>query len=445
MARRFRTEIRLARKVRHRNVCGIYEFGEDAGLRFIAMEYIEGVDLRQILSASGAPLPLEEAFHTCIHVAEGLAAIHEAGIVHRDLKTANLMRDAFGVVRLMDFGIAKQVGEATRGGATATGLVVGTPEYMSPEQARGEKVDQRSDIYALGVVAFEVFTGRVPFRGETPIATIIKHLQEPPPLEGPDAPPLPPGVVPVLKKALAKKPADRFTTAAEFSQAMTQARDAAGVRPLPAGATSPRPLVAPQAPTPRSLPTVTPGTLLPVSDFESGSAAPPTAALPSATRTRAADPGATRVAQPPPSRRSPLLAIGGAAGLLLALAAAALLLRRPSPAPAELPARLETPAPAAPTAIAAAARSGTLLIDALPWGEVVAVTDAQGARYEPTDGRHTPLALSLAPGDYRIEVRHPGFPRPLSATVSVRPGDTTSRVLEFRRVDAADYFRKTGS
>ena len=175
-------------------------------------------------------------------MAEGLQAIHEAGIVHRDLKTANLMRDGQGVVRLMDFGIAKQVGEGATLGATATGLVVGTPEYMSPEQARGDKIDHRSDVYALGIVAFEIFTGHVPFRGETPIATIFKHLQEPPPLEGPDAPlAARPSLVPVLKKALAKDADDRYYSAAEFAQAMAEARDEAGIAPMPAGPMTPRP------------------------------------------------------------------------------------------------------------------------------------------------------------------------------------------------------------
>src|SRR5262249_31127962 len=160
------------------NVCGIHEYGDDGALRYIAMEFIDGVDLRKLLVERG-PMPAAEAFDACIHTAEGLQAIHEAGIVHRDLKTANLMRDAHGVVRLMDFGIAKQVGgDVTPGGATATGLVMGTPEYMSPEQARGGKeIDHRSDIYALGVVAFELFTGSLPFRGETPLIILLKQLQ----------------------------------------------------------------------------------------------------------------------------------------------------------------------------------------------------------------------------------------------------------------------------
>src|SRR5688572_16792639 len=151
MARRFRQEIKLARKVRHANVCGIHEYGEDGDLRFIAMEFIEGVDLRRVLQQRGA-LPTAEAFEVSVQVAEGLQAIHEAGIIHRDLKTPNIMRDARGYVRLMDFGIAKQHGADVTLGATAMGMIVGTPEYMSPEQARGERIDFRSDVYALGIV-----------------------------------------------------------------------------------------------------------------------------------------------------------------------------------------------------------------------------------------------------------------------------------------------------
>jgi serine/threonine-protein kinase len=220
MARRFRSEIKLARKVRHRNVCGIHEYGEDGGLRYIAMEYIEGVDLRHALTRTGAPLPAE-AFEIAIQLAQGLHAIHEAGIIHRDLKTPNIMRDARGHVRLMDFGIAKQAGETPGAAVTALGMIVGTPEYLSPEQARGEKVDFRSDVYALGVVIFEIFTGQVPFPAETPIATIFKHLQDPPPIEEAA---LPAPLKKVLHKALAKSPAGRYATAAELVEALMGAR-----------------------------------------------------------------------------------------------------------------------------------------------------------------------------------------------------------------------------
>ncbi len=232
MTRRFRQEIKLARKVRHRNTCGIHEYGEDGPLRYIAMEFIDGVDMRHVLKQKGAP-PAAEAFEIAIQVGEGLHAIHEAGIIHRDLKTPNIMRDSKGVVRLMDFGIAKQAGTEASMGATAIGMIVGTPEYMSPEQARGDKVDFRSDIYALGIVVYEIFTGTVPFRGETPIATIFKQLQEPPPFEGPQAAALPGPLVTVLGKALAKSVDERYATAAEMVAALRGARDEAASRPAP--------------------------------------------------------------------------------------------------------------------------------------------------------------------------------------------------------------------
>ncbi len=241
MARRFRSEIRLARKVRHRNVCGIHEYGQDGHIRFIAMEFIDGLNLKEALREKG-PLAPGEAYEVAITLAEGLQAIHQEGIVHRDLKTANIMRDSRGVVRLMDFGIAKEWRPDSDIGTTATGQVVGTPEYMSPEQVRGEKIDFRSDVYALGNVVFELFTGQVPFHSDTPAATFLKHLQEPAPLEGPGATRLPASLVPVLRKALSKDRDARFQTVRDMAQALRQARDAsptenrAAVEP-PLGAT----------------------------------------------------------------------------------------------------------------------------------------------------------------------------------------------------------------
>jgi serine/threonine protein kinase len=227
MARRFRSEIKIARKIRHRNVCGIHEFGQDGHLQFIAMELIEGVDFKRVLKERGA-LPIAEAYDVSIQTAKGLQAIHDAGIVHRDLKTPNLMRDSQGVVRLMDFGIAKDVG-ATGAEQTVTGQIVGTPEYMSPEQARGQRVDHRSDIYALGVVVWELFTGDVPFRGDSPIATLYRQIQEPLPLDGPQATKLPGPLKPVLEKALAKEPQDRYQSVRELAEALRAARTASGI------------------------------------------------------------------------------------------------------------------------------------------------------------------------------------------------------------------------
>jgi serine/threonine protein kinase len=159
LTQRFRNEIRLARRVRHVNVCAIHEYGEDAALQFVAMEFVDGADLQRVLRESG-PLPAAEVFDIALQMARGLAAIHDAGVIHRDLKTSNIMRDLHGAVRLLDFGIAKR--SSTTGTLALTGgeRVVGTPEYMSPEQIRGAELDPRSDLYSFGVVLFELCTGR---------------------------------------------------------------------------------------------------------------------------------------------------------------------------------------------------------------------------------------------------------------------------------------------
>jgi serine/threonine protein kinase len=241
MARRFRSEIKLARRVRHPNVCGIHEYGEDGDLRYISMELIQGTDLKQIVQGSGA-LPREEAYEVAIQLAEGLGAIHDVGIIHRDLKTANVMRDGRGLVRLMDFGIAKQLGVEASASATATGHILGTPEYMSPEQARSQPLDSRTDIYALGIVIFEIFTGRVPFHGDTPVATLLKHLQELPPLYARESTGIPAPLVRVLRTALAKDPADRYATVRELTEDLRRARAESAVGP---GATASNPVLVP--------------------------------------------------------------------------------------------------------------------------------------------------------------------------------------------------------
>jgi serine/threonine-protein kinase len=219
IAQRFRAEIKIARAVSHKNVCRIHEYGEDRGIRYISMAYVDGVDLKQVLRQRG-PLAPDDAFEVAIRVAEALQAIHDEGIIHRDLKTPNIMLDSRGVVRLMDFGIAKQ-GTAPGLSMTVTGEIIGTPEYMSPEQVQALRLDGRSDIYSLGVVVFELFTGKTPFRADTPLGTVLKHLNETPPLD--DAL-LPPALVPVLRRALAKPKEERHPDAREMALALEEAR-----------------------------------------------------------------------------------------------------------------------------------------------------------------------------------------------------------------------------
>jgi serine/threonine protein kinase len=175
--RRFRDEVRLARRVRHPNVCAIHDHGQHGHLRYLIMEYIEGQDLRRWLRQRSRR-ETDELLSVARQIADGLAAIHAAGVVHRDLKPPNVMVVEGCQVRVMDFGIAKQLAAGT--GATATGQVVGTPEYMSPEQARGQHLDARSDVYAFGILLFEIFTGQVPLHGDTPVATLMKQISEVP-------------------------------------------------------------------------------------------------------------------------------------------------------------------------------------------------------------------------------------------------------------------------
>jgi serine/threonine-protein kinase len=219
MSRRFRSEIKLARKVSHRNVCRIHEYGEDGAICFISMEYIEGVNLKDHLAAR--TLAADDAYDLVLQVAHGLRAVHEHGIIHRDFKASNIMIDQRGVVKIMDFGIAKEAATGT-GEITGSG-VIGTPEYMSPEQGGGGKLDLRSDVYSLGCVVYEVFAGRPPFRGETPLATLYKHQHEPPPL---DASRIPDRLLNVLRVALAKEPSERYESVSAFIKALHAARNA---------------------------------------------------------------------------------------------------------------------------------------------------------------------------------------------------------------------------
>ncbi len=174
---RFNTELRLARKISHRHVCRMYDLGEEGISHFITMEYVPGEDLKRFIKRSGQ-LTVSKAVSIAGQICEGLAEAHHIGVIHRDLKPQNIMIDSEGNTRIMDFGIARFL---EGDGMTTQGVLVGTPDYMSPEQAELEDVDQRSDIYSLGVILFEMVTGRVPFEGKTPLSIAMKHKSQPPP------------------------------------------------------------------------------------------------------------------------------------------------------------------------------------------------------------------------------------------------------------------------
>jgi eukaryotic-like serine/threonine-protein kinase len=251
ITRRFRNEIKLARRVRHVNVCAIHEYGEEGPLQYVAMELVDGADLQRVLRERG-PLPPAEVLEVALQVVRGLAAIHDAGVIHRDLKTSNIVRDRSGAVRLLDFGIAKRRTPTGTLALTNVERVVGTPEYMSPEQIRGDELDPRSDIYSFGVVLFELSTGTLPFEGKTPLDTMLRQVNEPPPLYGDRAARIPPALVPLLRRVLSKDPAGRPASARELEAELLFAAvpDASAE---PAAATDAPP--EPPSPTPPPLPT----------------------------------------------------------------------------------------------------------------------------------------------------------------------------------------------
>ena len=228
--RRFHHEVALARKVKHENVCAVYEYGEEQGILYCTMELVGGKTLRQVLREQ-APLPVDRAYGVALKAAAGLRAIHEAGVLHRDLKTSNIMVDAKGRIRLVDFGIAKamptpeQEEPTTDTPVTGEESIVGTPAYMSPEQVMGWPLDARSDIYSFGIVLFELFTGQLPFAGSSRAAILRKQLEEPPPLHGPLAQSLPTGLVPLLERAMAKDPDRRYADVAALIQDLERTRD----------------------------------------------------------------------------------------------------------------------------------------------------------------------------------------------------------------------------
>ena len=217
--KRFRREAKMVAKLEHKHILPVHDYGEQEGLTYLVMRYVEAGTLKGRLAAGQLDLPA--IYRIIAQVGAALDYAHRLGVIHRDVKPSNVLVDSQGDAYLTDFGLARIVEGSEQ--LTKTGVGVGTPDYMAPEQGQGLKIDHRSDIYSLGVMLYEMATGRVPYQAETPMAVVIKHISAPLPLPSSVKPDIPPQVERVILKAMAKDPDDRFQTVAEMVTALDAA------------------------------------------------------------------------------------------------------------------------------------------------------------------------------------------------------------------------------
>src|SRR5579872_6523406 len=220
---RFRREAKAAANIVHPHVIQIYAYGIANEMPYFAMEYVEGEDLQQ-RTRRLKRLAIEEIVDTMIAVASALGAAHEKNLIHRDVKPSNVMIDRQGNVKVMDFGLAKAA--STDGSLTQSGVIMGTPNYLSPEQGRGDSIDGRSDLYSLGVMMYELLAGDLPFRADTPAGLIFKHVYEEPVPVSKRNPEIPPFLEEIVHKLLRKDPSDRYQNGKELVVDLQEFMDA---------------------------------------------------------------------------------------------------------------------------------------------------------------------------------------------------------------------------
>ncbi len=216
---RFRREAKLLAQLQHQNILPVFDYGESEGHPYIVMPFVPSGTLAELISDQR--LPLNKVRRIMTQIGDALAYAHARGMIHRDIKPSNILIDESGNCLLTDFGLARMVESSSK--LTSSGTVLGTPAYMSPEQGAGSEIDHRSDIYSLGIILYEMVTGRVPYNAETPIAIVFKHIQDPLPSARKLNPDLPESVELVLLKALAKSPEDRYQSMEAFLQAIQSA------------------------------------------------------------------------------------------------------------------------------------------------------------------------------------------------------------------------------
>ena len=334
--RRFEQEAAAVAQLRHPNIIQVFDFNHDGEVYYMVLEYLAGETLQsrlKALHAAGERLGLAQAVAIMATIADAVEYAHRRGMIHRDLKPANVMLDPQGQPILMDFGVAKIVGGQQH---TATGAIVGTVAYMSPEQIRGLKVDERADIYSLGIMLFEMTAGRPPFEGDSAMTVMFKHVNEPPPDIHQFNAGVPDELKAVISKALAKEPGERFQTAAEFAQELRTLRlTLTAVRPpLPeTNVSAPPPTKKVETKPEPASPPVVPVTPPPTVTAATSASTPPPTVVPAAGAEPAQTPAVeTRAPVPPPPVRPSLAAAAEPAkpgspplGLILGLGVVAVL------------------------------------------------------------------------------------------------------------------------
>ncbi len=213
VVKRFKNECRAESMLNHKNIVSVYDVSTKGDLKYMVMEYVYGITLKKYLIGNNGPLELDEILSYTVQILRALRVAHSEGIIHRDIKPQNIMVLGDGKIKVMDFGIAKLPNAET---VTVTDKAVGTVYYMSPEQASGKTIDPRSDIYSLGAMLYELATGEMPFKGDTPVAILMKHVHDAPVPPRVLNPKIPVGLEQIIMCAMSKKPQDRFDSVEEM-------------------------------------------------------------------------------------------------------------------------------------------------------------------------------------------------------------------------------------
>jgi hypothetical protein len=415
---RFHREARTAAKLDHPGIVPIHAVETTAGFHYFAMKYITGQSVQDLLE--GGPVPLEACLRVLQDAAAALGHAHQRGVVHRDIKPGNIMVDQHGGAIVMDFGISKAIQAGTA--YTQAGQIVGTPHYMSPEQAKGIDLDGRSDQYSLALVGYQMLTGKVPFDSDSPHVVLLKHISELLPPVVTVRPDVPAHISEALARALAKEPGERFATMEEFAGALAGRPVAARPPALAAGARAPArgrrrlaigaAVVAVLA-VAASLSLMTRGgagwMFWRTSPSPQDTAAPAPGAGGPALGALATNPVDTTARAPTP------VPLGSTPGSMRQPSAPPPAATRTAPA-GSMPGR--RPPPPASAAPAVAANVGWLTIDSDPYGTV---------QIDGVDVRDTPLVRhALAPGTYAVRIVRDGY-RTWSETITVTAGNTERR------------------